>query len=163
MDISTIIGLGVAFASVSLAIIIGGDPLSLINIPAIIVVVGGSLGAVIAAFPLAQSTKLPKLVMKAVMGTSPDPGRTIRDIVKFAEIARREGILSLENHVEDLDDEFMVRGIKMAVDGTDPELIREIMDTELETLMDRHRRARWCWISWPSTRPAFGMIGTLWV
>ena len=161
MDISTIIGLGVAFASVSLAIIIGGDPLSLINIPAIIVVVGGSLGAVIAAFPLAQSTKLPKLVMKAVMGTSPDPGRTIRDIVKFAEIARREGILSLENHVEDLDDEFMVRGIKMAVDGTDPELIREIMETELESLMDRHMKGKMVLDQLAKYAPAFGMIGTL--
>lgn len=161
MDISTIIGLGVAFASVALAIVLGGDPLALINIPSFVVVVGGTIGAVIAAFPLAQSIALPKLVMKAVMGASPDPGETIRNIVKFAEVARREGILSLENHVEDMDDEFMVRGIKMAVDGTDPELIREILETDLESLMDRHMKGKMVLDQFGKYAPAFGMIGTL--
>jgi len=161
VDISTIIGLGVAFASVALAIVLGGDPLALINIPSFVVVVGGTIGAVIAAFPLAQSIALPKLVMKAVMGASPDPGETIRNIVKFAEVARREGILSLENHVEDMDDEFMVRGIKMAVDGTDPELIREILETDLESLMDRHMKGKMVLDQFGKYAPAFGMIGTL--
>jgi len=161
VDISTIIGLGVAFASVALAIVLGGDPLALINIPSFVVVVGGTIGAVIAAFPLTQSIALPKLVMKAVMGASPDPGETIRNIVKFAEVARREGILSLENHVEDMDDEFMVRGIKMAVDGTDPELIREILETDLESLMDRHMKGKMVLDQFGKYAPAFGMIGTL--
>jgi len=85
----------------------------------------------------------------------------IRDLVKFAEIARREGILSLENHIGDMKEEFVVRGIKMAVDGTDPELIRVIMETELEGLMDRHMQGKMILDQFAKYAPAFGMIGTL--
>lgn len=162
MDLGTVLGLAIAFVSVGLAIVLGGgNPLALINIPSIVVVFGGTFGAVMCAFPLAKSLSLHKLVMQAVFGESRDPADTVRDIVKFAEIARREGILSLENHVEELDDEFIVRGIKMAVDGTDPDLIREIMETELEALMDRHMKGKMVLDQFGKYAPAFGMIGTL--
>lgn len=132
MDVATVAGLCIAFIAVGLSIVMGGgNPLALINIPSLIVVFGGTAGAVIAAFPLAVSMSLPKLVMKAIFGQSADPVDAIKDLVKYAEIARREGILSLENHVQDMRDEFIVRGIKMAIDGTDPELIKVIMETEL--------------------------------
>lgn len=162
MDLATVGGLAIAFVSVMLAIVLGGgNPLALINIPSIVVVFGGTAGAVVCAFPLAKSIGLPKLVMKAVFGATPDPAETIRDIVKYAEIARREGILSLENHIHDMKDEFIVRGIKMAVDGTDPELIREIMETELESLMERHMQGKMVLDQFGKYAPAFGMIGTL--
>ncbi|MFG0313265.1 MAG: motility protein A, partial [Phycisphaerales bacterium] len=138
MDIGTIIGLVLAFASVGLAIVLGGDPLALINIPSLVVVIGGATGAVLCAFPLSKMTKAHTVILKAVFNDPPDIEGVIKDLVKFAEIARREGILSLENHIGDMKEEFVVRGIKMAVDGTDPELIRVIMETELEGLMARH-------------------------
>jgi len=162
VDLATVGGLGIALVSVMLAIVLGGgNPLALINIPSVVVVFGGTAGAVVCAFPLAKSLGLPKLVMKAVFGSTPDPAETIRDIVKYAEIARREGILSLENHIGDMKDEFIVRGIKMAVDGTDPELIREIMETELESLMERHMQGKMVLDQFGKYAPAFGMIGTL--
>lgn len=161
MDIGTIIGLVVAFLSVGLAVVLGGDPLALINIPSIVVVVGGAAGAVIAAFPLSKMTKAHTVVMKSVFNETPDIEGVIRDLVKFAEIARREGILSLENHIGDMKEEFVVRGIKMAVDGTDPELIRVIMETELEGLMDRHMQGKMILDQFAKYAPAFGMIGTL--
>ena len=99
--------------------------------------------------------------MKAMFTPPTDPAGTIKDIVKYAEIARREGILSLENHVQDMKDEFIVRGIKMAVDGTDPELIRVIMETELEAMMDRHMQGKMVLDNFGKYAPAFGMIGTL--
>ena len=139
----------------------GGNPLALINIPSLIVVFGGSAGAVIAAFPLARSLSMPKIVMKAVFGNNADPAEAIKDLVKYAEIARREGILSLENHVQDMKDEFIVRGIKMAIDGTDPELIKVIMETELEGLMERHMQGKMLLDQFGKYAPAFGMIGTL--
>lgn len=161
MDIGTIIGLVVAFLSVGLAVLLGGDPLALINIPSIVVVVGGATGAVIAAFPLSKMTKAHTVIMKSVFNETPDVEGVIRDLVKFAEIARREGILSLENHIGDMKEEFVVRGIKMAVDGTDPELIRVIMETELEGLMDRHIQGKMILDQFAKYAPAFGMIGTL--
>jgi chemotaxis protein MotA len=85
----------------------------------------------------------------------------ITDLVRFAEIARREGILALENHVDDMRDPFIVRGVKMAVDGTDPELIQQIMETELEALMDRHAQGKQLLDTIGKYAPAFGMIGTL--
>ena len=161
MDIGTVVGLVVAFVSVGLAIMLGGDPLALINIPSLVVVVGGATGAVVCAFPLAKITKAHTVIMKSVFNEAPDVEGVIRDLVKFAEIARREGILSLENHITDMKEEFVVRGIKMAVDGTDPELIRVIMETELEGIMDRHIQGKMILDQFAKYAPAFGMIGTL--
>ncbi len=162
MDIATVLGLALAAICCFLAILLGGgNPIAMINIPSVVVVFGGSTGAVIAAFPLAKSLGLPTLVMKAVFGKASDPADTIRDIVKYAEIARREGILSLESHVDDMNDEFIIRGIKMAVDGTDPELIRVIMETELEAMMERHMQGKMVLDQFGKYAPAFGMIGTL--
>lgn len=162
MDIATVGGIALAAICCFLAIFLGGgNPIAMINIPSVIVVFGGSAGAVIAAFPLASSLGLPKLVMKSIFGTVADPADTIKDIVKYAEIARREGILSLENHIGDMTDEFIIRGIKMAVDGTDPELIRVIMETELEAMMDRHMQGKMVLDNFGKYAPAFGMIGTL--
>lgn len=161
MDIGTVIGLVIAFVSVGLAIMLGGDPLALINIPSLVVVVGGATGAVICAFPLAKITKAHTVIMKSVFNETPDVEGVIHELVKFAEIARREGILSLENHIGDMKEEFVVRGIKMAVDGTDPELIRVIMETELEGVMDRHIQGKMILDQFAKYAPAFGMIGTL--
>ena len=161
MDLATVIGLAVALISVALSIVLGGDPLALINIPSIVVVFGGATGAVICAFPLARILKVHTVILKSVFNDTSDVGEVITDLVKFAEIARREGILSLENHLGDMKEEFVVRGIKMAVDGTDPDLIRVIMETELEGLMERHMNGKMMLDQFAKYAPAFGMIGTL--
>ena len=162
MDIGTVAGLGIAIVAIFLSILLGGgNPASLINIPSILVVFGGTAGAILASFPMGSVLKVHKVILKTIFGTPLDPAKTIRDLVGYAEIARREGILSLENHVEEMDDPFIVRGIKMAVDGTDPELIRTILDTELEALMDRHAQGKAILDTTGKMAPAFGMIGTL--
>lgn len=162
MDLGTVIGVVVAFVAVAAAIVLGGgNPMALIDVASIVVVFGGSAGAVICAFPLARTLTAHKFVLKAVFGQTADPAIAIKDLVKYAEIARREGILSLENHVSDMKDEFIVRGIKMAIDGTDPELIKVIMETELEGMMTRHMQGKLVLDQFGKYAPAFGMIGTL--
>ncbi|MEO0483589.1 MAG: motility protein A [Planctomycetota bacterium] len=162
MDIGTVLGLLVAIVAVALSIILGGgNPAALINIPSIFVVFGGTTGAIICAFPLAKVLKIHTVVLKSVFGDSIDPAGAIRDLVRYAEVARREGILSLENMIGEMKDPFIVRGIKMAVDGTDPELIKTIMDTELEALMERHVDGKKILDNMGKYAPAFGMIGTL--
>ena len=162
MDIGTIAGLAIAVVAIFMSIILGGgDPASLINIPSILVVFGGTAGAIIASFPLANVLKVHTVFLKAIFGDKLDALQTIKDLVEYAEIARRDGILSLESQVENMKDPFIVRGIKMAVDGTDPELIRTIMDTELEAAMDRHAQGKAILDTTGKMAPAFGMIGTL--
>ena len=162
MDIGTIVGLVVAIVAMLLSMVLGGgDPASLINMPSIVVVLGGTFGAVVVAFPLARVLSLHKVVLTAVFGSQANPAETIKDLVKYAEVARREGILSLENLIDEMKDPFIVRGVKMAVDGTDPELIRQIMETELEALEERHIQGKKILDQMGKYAPAFGMIGTL--
>lgn len=162
MDIGTIIGLVVAIGAMVAGIVLGGGSVgSLIDMPSVAVVIGGTVGATVLSYPLARVLKLHTVLKKALFVRSVDPASVIIDLVKFAEIARREGILALENHVEDMKDPFIVRGVKMAVDGTDPELIQQIMDTELEALMDRHAQGKQLLDTIGKYAPAFGMIGTL--
>jgi len=162
VDIGTIIGLVVAIGAMVAGIVLGGGSVgSLIDMPSVAVVIGGTVGATVLSYPLARVLKLHTVLKKALFVRSVDPASVIIDLVKFAEIARREGILALENHVEDMKDPFIVRGVKMAVDGTDPELIQQIMDTELEALMDRHAQGKQLLDTIGKYAPAFGMIGTL--
>lgn len=162
MDIGTVIGLVVAILAVSAAIVLGGgNPGALIDVASILIVFGGTLGAIVLSFPLAVVFKLHSIVLKSVFGSPPDVVATITDLVRYAEVARREGILSLEGMIADMKDPFIVRGVKMAVDGTDPELIRTIMETELEALMDRHAEGKKVLDTIGRYAPAFGMIGTL--
>lgn len=162
VDIGTVIGIIVAVVAVLLGIILGGgSPAALFDPTSVLVVLGGTIGATVMAFPLGRVLKLHTVIMKTFFVKVIDPSVVIVDLVKFAEIARREGILALENHVEEMNDEFIVRGVKMAVDGTDPELIQQIMDTELEALQDRHAQAKSMLDTMGRYCPAFGMIGTL--
>ncbi len=162
MDIGTVVGLIVGVAAILIGIMIGGGNLvALVDVASIFVVFGGTTGAILMSFPLAFALKIHTVVLKAFFGVQPDVLDTIRDLVKYAEVARREGILSLENLIEEMKDPFIVRGIKMAVDGTDPELIRTIMETELEALMDRHTMGKKALDNVGKYAPAFGMIGTL--
>lgn len=161
MDIGTIIGVAVACLAIALGVLFGGSPLALIDVVSVFVVLIGTLGATVICFPLARILKIHTVVLKAVFSQPTDVVEIILDMVKYAELARREGILSLENMVDEMKDPFIVRGIKMAVDGTDPELIKEVMDTELESLMDRHAQGKQMLDSIAKYAPAYGMIGTL--
>ena len=162
VDIGTILGMTIAIGSIVIAIFLGGStPMGLVNGPSIFVVLVGTLGATIVSFPLARLFSLHKVILKSVFTKPADVVETIKDLVRFAEVARREGILSLESLIGEMKDPFIVRGVKMAVDGTDPELIRTIMETELEALMERHGQGKQILDTIGRYAPAFGMIGTL--
>ena len=145
-----------------LGIVLGGGTIgAMIDTTSILVVLIGTVGATVISFPLAKILKIHTVILKALFTQPADMAATIKDLVRYAEGARREGILSLENVISDMTDPFIVRGVKMAVDGTDPELIRTIMETELESLMDRHAAAKQILDTVGKFAPAYGMIGTL--
>ncbi len=148
-------------ACVLLAILLGGSIMAYIDAPSMLIVVGGGVAATLTSMPLARFLKLPKVTSKVLLHKSVEPQELISQLVELAEVARRDGILALENSIEKIDDPFLVRGIQMAVDGSDPEVIEAIMETELENLMDRHEGGKKLFDGLGRYAPAFGMIGTL--
>ncbi len=161
MDIATLIGTVAGLALIMLAIVLGGSPAAYIDLVSIVIVIGGSTAATLTAFPLKSILGLPRIVLKTIFVPNSSPTTLITELVSYAEVARRDGILSLENHTEEMSDDFIIQGIRMAVDGTDPELIKQIMETELDNVMERHRQGKAVLDAMGRYCPAFGMIGTL--
>jgi len=161
VDISTIIGLMMGFAVLIYAVFSGGELKIFVSYPSMAIVIGGAIAATFICFPLNSVLSMMKVVKNAFLTKSKDPADVISDMVRYAEVARRDGILSLENMTKDIDDEFVVKGIQMAVDGIDPELIEQIMTCELDSLAERHSRGKSILDAFTKYCPAFGMIGTL--
>jgi chemotaxis protein MotA len=161
VDLATVIGLVVGALLVAMAIMLGGDIMAYLNAPSVLIVVGGATAATMTAYPLRRFLKLPAVARKTFFAANTDLIELIKQLVELAEVARRDGILALENVSGKLEDPFLVGGIQMAVDGTDPEVIRSVMETELENLIERHETGKGLFDSIGRYAPAFGMIGTL--
>jgi chemotaxis protein MotA len=161
MDISTIIGL-VMGASLLLWAILGKSDLgTFIDTGSVAIVLGGAVSAALISFPLGNVLGVAKVVKNCFFSKPANATKLIKDMVHFAEVARRDGILSLENMTGDIDDPFVVSGIQMAVDGTDPDLIETIMTNELDSIESRHSEGKAVFENIGKYAPAFGMIGTL--
>jgi chemotaxis protein MotA len=161
VDIATIIGLLMGMALVVYSIFSGGQINWFVNYPSMAIVFGGALAAVLISFPMRAVGSFIGVVKNAFFARSRSPAKVITDMVSYAEVARRDGILSLENMTKEIDDEFVVKGIQMAVDGIDPELIEQIMTSELDSLAERHEQGKKLCDGFTKYAPAFGMIGTL--
>ena len=160
MDITTIIGIVLGFVLLLIAMVMGGSFGAYVDVPSVVIVVGGCIAALLTAFPLGSLLAFPKVAQKVIKGAKTDPNSLIEQLVGFAEIARRDGILALEGMTAEMTDDLLVVGIKMAVDGTDPELIEQIMEADVENMMTRHGVGKGMFDA-GRYAPAFGMIGTL--
>ncbi|MFA9478656.1 motility protein A [Phycisphaerales bacterium AB-hyl4] len=161
MDLGILFGFIGTWVLIAWAILVGGDVRPFINPQSMILVIGASCTVIFFAIPARNIKGLVGVLKKAFFHSSKPIEQLIDDLVSYAEVARRDGILSLENTTKDIDDPFIVRGIQMAVDGTDPELIEQIMEAELENLIERHDVGRGMLDALGKYAPAFGMIGTL--
>jgi len=161
MDLLTIIGVLMGFALIGWAMFAGGTPEAFLDIPSMAIVFGGSVAAALIAVPGPMLKGIVGVTKKCITKKNQSAEKLIDDLVSYAEVARRDGILSLETMCKDIDDPFIVRGIQMAVDGTDPELIEQIMNTELDNLIERHEAGQGLYSTLGKYAPAFGMIGTL--
>jgi len=121
----------------------------------------GTIGAVIWSFPGEILRTTPGALKSAFIANDPNLLAMVQTIVSFAEKARREGLLALESDVADLQDEFLKKSIQLVVDGTDPELVKAILDTEIGILEDRHSASKAVFDTAAELSPAFGMMGTL--
>ncbi len=161
MDLSTVVGVILGFTLITAAMLMGGSFGAYVDVPSMLIVIGGASAAVTASFPVAKLLKLPKVLKITLRNRRTDPNGLIEQMVKFAEVARRDGILALEGMTEEMEDELLVSGIKMAVDGTDPELIEQILEADVENMMTRHEEGKGLFDAAGRFAPAFGMIGTL--
>ena len=161
MDVTTIIGLVAGFTLMLLAIVLGGAPGVFWNPPGFIIVIGGTVAATLVNYPLRDVLSVLGTLKNAFIHKSTTPEQLIEKLVSFATIARREGILALESHASDTEDPFLEKSVQLAVDGTSPELIKDVLTTELAFLEDRHSMGQNILSAMGTFSPAFGMIGTL--
>ncbi|MFN2371829.1 MAG: motility protein A [Candidatus Krumholzibacteriia bacterium] len=161
MDIATVVGIVVAFGLIVWSIMLGGDLDGFVDMPSVAVVLGGTLGALLVNFPLARILGLVKVCKKAVLFAVEDPDEVIAKLVRYAERARREGMLALEEDSESEPDPFLRKGLRLAVDGTDPQLLEKILETDVAQIESRHAEGSSILSAGGTYAPAFGMIGTL--
>jgi len=162
MDLGTIIGLGAGFAVVVFGIIVGGGNIGMfINIPSVLITIVGSFSALMVSNPLSRILGIIGYFSHTLKMPNWEEERIISQLVSFSEKARREGLLALEDDLEEVDEEFLRKGIQLVVDGTDPEIIKNILYNELNQLQSRHSIGIKIFDDWGKLAPAFGMIGTL--
>ncbi|MEX0717928.1 MAG: motility protein A [Planctomycetaceae bacterium] len=163
MDKSTVGGLlmGVVLLGLAIALAPGANFAAFVDYPSMAVVIGGALAASAMAFPLKTLFSAHKVLKKAFFPKQQEIGPVIAQLVEFSEIARRDGILALENKSDEIEDPFVLLGIQMAVDGTDAELMEAILRSEMDAVARRHRSGKLLADTMGRYAPAFGMIGTL--
>jgi len=160
MDLATIIGLITALV----LIVFGIKPQNLpafIDMPSVYITIGGAFSATIAAFPASKLLNAIGIVKNAFIVKIETPVEIIKQLVEFAEQARREGILALEARAAEIQNDFLKKGIQLAVDGTEPELIKDILSTDIAFTESRHEEGAKIFDFLASMGPSFGMIGTL--
>lgn len=134
---------------------------SFFDIGSILIVVGGTLAALMVSYPVSFFAQVPKHLKIAFMPTKFDPKEYIQTIVDIAKPARVEGILSIQNKVEEIPDAFFRNSLNLVIDGVDAEKVKTMMESELDYMDERHTQARGFYAKGSSYAPAFGMIGTL--
>src|SRR4051794_13044426 len=163
MKAATAIGIVIALVGLLAASMMEGtSPAAFMNIPAILIVVVGTAGVSIASGGMEAMKQVPALYKKAFGGPEGEGnGPRVADLVRYAEKARREGLLALENEVAGVEDAYLKKGLQLVVDGTDPELVREILEAEIEGMTARHRGAAEIFKQAGGFGPTLGIIGTV--
>lgn len=162
MDIGTIGGIIGGFVLIIGSMFVSGASLGLYIDPAsAIMVIGGSFCALMVANPLQRVLSIMKYVQHAVNIKNYEREKLISTLVSFSEQARREGLLALEDGLDELEDKFLEKGLRLVVDGTDPTLIKNVLYNELNQIEERHGAGIKLFEDWGKFAPTFGMIGTL--
>jgi chemotaxis protein MotA len=162
LDIATLIGLIVVAILLIISVVLGGGSFSsFIDAPSALVVIGGAIAATLIACPLKDFLSVFKVVLKVFLNKAENVTKIIDQIVSLAEVARKDGLLALEAKLADIEHKFIKLGIQMAVDGSPPEVIEDILRTELDSVASRHSLGKGLMDTMGRYAPAYGMIGTL--
>jgi chemotaxis protein MotA len=139
----------------------GGRIASLFQFSALLIVVGGSLGATLVSFRMRTALNIPRVLRRAFLSETEDPLDTLETLVLMADRARKKGLLTLEREIEEIPDRFLRKGLQLVVDGNDPETIRQILTIEIEGMHARHRQGEEFFLTWGGFSPTLGIIGTV--
>jgi chemotaxis protein MotA len=161
MDLATVIGLVLSFGLVVAAILTGGSLITFISIPSALIVLGGTIGATLVNYPLSYVIGVIGVIKNTFFSSIDTPASIIERFKDYANRARREGILSLEPLIKEIDDEYMKKGLQLTVDGLEPQVIQEILETEISYLEERHELGAGVVAIMGTMAPAMGMIGTV--
>lgn len=161
MDMTTLIGIAAGFLCIIISLFQTGSPMNFISRSSIFIVFGGVLCATFASFTIERLVNLAKALRSIFRKDKTDINEDVEMLINLANIARREGILALEDSANETTEPFLKKGIMLIVDGSDPDLIKGIMETELAFIKERHAENRAVLDAMAAYSPAFGMIGTL--
>ncbi len=162
MDPGTLVGIVLALAAVMISMVMeGGNPASILLPPALILVFVGTFGVALACGLMKDATSALAALKDALLGKTHSPDETITTLVGFAEKARREGLLALEEMAKTVDDPFMRKGIEMAVDGTDPDELRDILESEIASKKAADKAKAKFFADMGGFAPTLGIIGTV--
>ena len=162
MDLATIIGIFGSLALVLMSALLGGNSLLLyMHLPSFILVIVGSYTITMGCVSMSDALGIFNIMGRAFKIQIFNEQSIIQKMIAFSEKARREGLLALEDELEDLDDEFMKKGLRLVVDGTDAVVIRDLMELELTQMQSRHAEKIVTMNTWATLGPAVGMMGTV--
>jgi chemotaxis protein MotA len=162
VEISTGLGLILGFGALIVSVYLeGGTPMSLVNISAAVIVLGGTFGATLISFPLKQFLALPGLIAKSFQANKTDNQSLIDLFVQLADQARREGLLSLEEQANQIEDDFIKKGVMLIVDGVDPAVVQDILETDTHLVSERHKTGYSMLQAMGGFGPTMGIIGTV--
>jgi chemotaxis protein MotA len=162
MDRATPIGMFLAIVAILTANVLeGGSPTSMLLMPPMLLVFGGTIGAAIAGGTMADAKHALHSIKRAMLWKQSPPGELVPVVVMLADKARREGLLMLEEAVKDVDDDFLKRGVGLAVDGTDPEELREILEAEVFAKKVEDKQSAKFFNAMGGYAPTIGIIGTV--
>ncbi len=164
MDIASLLGILLGVAMFLVGVISNAGPSGLKamwDTASVIITIGGSISGTLGSNKLPDFLNGLKAIKLFFKSTVQDPSEVITHIIELANTARKEGLLALEEAANGIEDDFLKKGIMLVVDGTDPELVRGILDTDLSCVEARHKKCIGVWEKWAELGPAWGMIGTL--
>lgn len=159
MDIATLIGLLGGFGIIIGAIATGGDIMLFVNVPSILIVVGGTCMVTLMQVSLKDFLGSFAIGMKAFFYKTDDPKQLIEEAVQLADIARKNGLLALEG--QEIGNDFLKKGIGLCVDGHDPSLVQKLLNKDISLTIQRHEVGQMMFKNMAIMAPAMGMIGTL--
>ena len=159
LDIATLLGFIGACGIVGSAILLGGSASVFVNVPSLLIVIGGTMMITLMKITLADFFNSIKIGLVALLYKSQDVPEIIELAVGLADVARKNGLLALEG--QDVENEFLMRGISLCVDGHDPQFIQKMLAKDINLSVTRHEKAQDIFMGVADTAPAMGMIGTL--
>lgn len=162
MKNGSLIGIGLGLGLLGLgATMEGVGPDALMQISAVLIIFGGTIGACAASFGIGAMTKIPVWLRKAFMADEFDMPGQVERLVGFADTARRDGLLALESQLDQVSDDFTRKGLQLVVDGTDQEIVREILDLEIEAMEKRHKVGEEMFRQAGGFAPTMGVLGAV--